>query len=515
MIDFGKVLSERRQMKTMIARWFGLLLSLCLFIALATQVSAKEASMAFFPIDLDKDGIPEFRIEASGWVADVTPSVTTDTYEHAVYTHYQYKKGGLSFRLTLARMENGSVLYFVQHTASDRAVSIPLRILAFDPTVVKTAQLSAVPTKTWKQSSYIPPVFSSALYVDGERLFYRIGQAEAYAPLGYTVYKQIREKEQPIKHAQAANGHTFSLVLNADAKTEAVTWGMLGNQPLIRWDNEQAAAKAALLELDKDKKLREDGAYYPNESTYRPYAPGSFYRNPANGDGLHALSFLSTEENGAFFVNLATHLAYAAVKNQNKEGYWETQPRSEWLNKEYKIGYKYMDNRRNADNATFLLRFTQAMPDAAVQHALRKWNAYLTRYIAMHGMKIGKYGVFVPDYVGSAETKRTHTSLNHLVAIMNYLYEAYLRDQDEEKRELGNKLLAGIKATQELWVMPNHNLYYALYPNFTPHPYPDYLDLTRNDLLLSQYFLTRIQGEPDPVLQYLIDNKNKWLDSQQ
>ncbi|WP_268238410.1 hypothetical protein [Calditerricola satsumensis] len=38
--------------------------------------------------------------------------------------------------------------------------------------------------------------------------------------------------------------------------------------------------------------------------------------------------------------------------------------------REYKIGHRYMDNRRNVDNATFLHRFAQRKPDPAIRASL-------------------------------------------------------------------------------------------------------------------------------------------------
>jgi len=496
-----------------------LLIVLCLFCCLLfalsflleRKVSAEERSSAAYPLDVDKDGMQEYRLEAKGWITSVTPVVTSNTYEHAVYTHYHYKKNGRSFHLTFAQMENGSVLYFVRYTASSKAEPVQLQITALDTDINQTAWLTTGKEKGWKKTSQISDSFSSSLYIDANHLFYRIGKVDAHKPLGYTVYTEQPQAEAKVKHMKLRFGHLFSLTLSANANTESTTWGMLSAVPLIRWDNQQAAAKAALLEFEYDKKLREDGAYYLNETTYRPYEPYSFYRNPANGDGLRALSFLSGQENGVWFVNVASHLAYASLRTQTSEGYWETQPRSEWLHKEYNIGYRYMDNRRNADNATFLLRFNQAMPDPAIKQALRKWDMYLERYSTQHGMKVGQNGLFLPDYVGGAGSKQTHTSLNHQAANMNYLYEAFVYDGDEQKKQLADRLLEGIVATKNRWVKPDHNLYYALYPNLKPHAYPDYAYLTRDDLALSQYLLNKIYGEPSADLQFLIDSKNEWL----
>jgi hypothetical protein len=503
-------------MKSMkkLQKWCLCLVALCCTL-LGGQAKAQTSDTSSYLIDIDNDHVQDYRIETGGWTTKIKPTVSTNAYEHATYTHYQYQKSGQLFRLTLVRLENGSMLYFAHHASSGKAEQVPLRITVFDPVVQQTAALISTPDKNWKKGKQIPSSFSYPLYIDGERLFSRIGKTDEYTPLGYTVHQQIPQKERSATYVKNGNTHTFSLSLYADKKTIGETWGMISPQPLIRWDNEQAVAKAALLEFEYDKKLRLDGAYYTNEPTYRPYAPLSFYRNPANGDGLRALSFLAEEENGAFFKNVATHLAYASVKTQNTSGYWETQPRSEWLYKEYGIGYHYMDNRRNADNATFLLRFNQALPDASVQRALQKWNTYFAYYMKTHGLKTGEEGIFLPDYVGSKHTKRTHTSLNHQVATMNYLYEAYLYDQDEDKKNMADKLFAGIEETKTRWVMPNHNLYYALYPNLKPHPYPDYPYLTRDDLLLSQYFMFKIQGEPHPTLQFLLDNKNEWLENGQ
>ncbi|ERI09364.1 hypothetical protein HMPREF0083_02534 [Aneurinibacillus aneurinilyticus ATCC 12856] len=492
----------------------------CLFIfsglihnEAAAATAATGPAPVLHTVDINNDGLPEYQIEAKGWVESVRPVVKTTKYEHATYTYYQYKKDGRNFDLTFVKLKNGSLLYFVRHANSGKAEPVQLRVTALDPAIEQTASLVAGNEKSWKKFMDASDSYASSIYVDGSKLFYRIGKAEAYKPLGNTVYKEIPQANTATTHTQNDSGHAFLLTMNAGAGTESVTWGMLSDQPLIRWENQQAETKAAQLEFEIDKKLREDGVYYANESTYRPYEPGSFYRNPANIDGLRSLAFLSEAENGVWFKNIASHLAYTAVQTQTNSGYWETYPRSEWLHQSYGIGYRYMDNRRNIDNATFLLHYYWVMPDPVIKKALDKWDAYLMDYAARYGMKVGTDGLFVPDYVGAEGSKPSHTSLNHLVATMNYLYEVYLYNGDESKKLLGNRLLAGIQATRAQWIMPDQNLYYAMYPDLTPHPYSDYAYLTRDDLVFSQYLLLRVNGHEDPDLQALINSKNAWLET--
>ncbi len=478
---------------------------LCSFVLVANNISAD------FSYRIKSFVLSDYKINLGGWMEDVKPVTTEKRYEHAIYTRYDYKKDGRFFRLTIAKIKNGDILYFAENHATPKANKAFLQITVKENEPRYVHMFAPGKPPAWQRWDELPNSLSKAAYVDGQKLFYRIGKAEVYRPLGYTVYEELPYYASDVQVVQ--NGYTqYKVTLPADSTSMSTAWGILAGHPLINWNEAKAYKKALEIEFEHDKKLRADGAYSIIPENYEPSSKMAFYRNPANGEGLRANDFVSYPAMGSLFMDIATHLAYTAVQSQNEEGYWPTYPRSQWLRREYNIDYAYMDNRRNADNALFLLRYVQQKPDPDIRETLRKWDHYMLRYIDKYSQKAGDKTIsFIPDYVGAQNSRRTHTSLNHLAANMNYLLEAYLYDQNPAKKQAASKLFAAIKATKEKWVRPDSNFYYALTPGLMPYPAEDYYKLTHDDLLHSQKLLVLLYGKPSDALQYLITKKEKWM----
>lgn len=492
-----------------------------------------------------------YLIELKGWVEDVEPVTYTYSYNHATYVHDNYYLNGNHFRLTTVKMEHGDHLYFARNYLGARENTVTLQITANDPTISKTMKINPE-GKQWEEIKSETPSFSNTLYVDGEELYYRIGKIDFLQSLGYSVLEEIiaveetagidgtkgtartdgaaridetgetagsdrrvDEADRRITQTLGKNGISYSIPLKSTQSTLAETWGILAPHPIINWENRQLASLAAKIEFDFEKKLAVDGAYYLTPESYKPYKKNSYYRNPANLDGLRSIKYLSSESIaiGSIYKNIATHLAYTSARNQSSEGYWPTYPLSEWLNREYDIGYAYMDNRRNVDNSIFLLRYNYLKPDPQLIKAIEAWNLYQIDYIEEYSLPIKNGGILIPDYVGKEKSSYTHISLNHLAANLNYLLESYLITKDDRQLEYAKQLRLGIVNTKHLWVAPDHNLYYALTPELKPYPANDYITLTRDDLMLTQSLLKKVFGDADEDIQYLIDQKNIWIEN--
>ncbi|GEN33193.1 hypothetical protein ADA01nite_06530 [Aneurinibacillus danicus] len=456
----------------------------------------------------------DYKLNVQGWVEDVKPSVTKKQYEHATYTYYNYRSGKRSFRLITVEIDNGDVMYFAENHVTSEANRVSLRITAKDGNPQEIYSFLPGKPSAWQKLTEMPDSLNAPTYAEGEKLSYRIGKTEVYRPLGHTVFEEMPYYSPNVTVRKKSKDMEYEAVLPADSTSMSTNWGILSGPPLINWSEQKAYKKALDIEFDQDKKLRGDGAYTMIPKNYEPATETAFYRNPSNGEGLRANEFVSQPSMGKLFTDISTHLAYTAVAAQNEEGYWPTYPRSKWLNKEYRIGYAYMDNRRNADNATFLLRYLQQKPDSAVRQALNKWDSYLLRYIDRYNQQVdGRTISFIPDYVGHEGSRRTHTSLNHLAANMNYLLEAYLYDRDPAKKKAAEKLYAALEVTNQKWIRPDSNFYYALTPSFSPYPAEDYYKLTRDDLLHSQTLLVLLHGQRSKTLQYLIEQKEKWINA--
>ena len=512
-------------------KWFATSVFIILLLYSSLPVSnAFEGQETTIPFDLNQDQQDDYTLSIKGWAAEVEPEVQKVSYPYATYTHYIYKQAQDYFRLTVVDMKNGDIFYTARNYPSVEENEIRLSVVAHEssPTArvfspaqkgfwdpVSQTQLPDIPAG-WRTLENLPFVTTTSLYLDSEQLHYRIGHVDVFKPLGYSVFQELVTQEPETEIIQNEDKDvTYTLSLKAGDSFFSDTWGILSTKPLVSWDNPTAANEA--LQVEIDKKFSLDGAFYQTPSNYRPYEKNSYYLNPANVIGLRFLHRIDAENsNGTLFEDMATHLAYMSVQRQNPEGFWPTMPRSLWLSGDYNIEFDYMDNRRNADNVTFLMRYLYQKPDFAIQSTLKNWDQYLQAYIKKHAVPVPEGGVLVPDYVGDENAKTSHISLNHHLSNLNYLLESYMIDKDPSKLELAEQLLKGVENTAFLWVMPNHNLYYALTPElkpYKPNEYPDYATLTRDDLEETQRLLTKMGKVRNPKLQFLIDQKNIWLNN--
>ncbi|BAU29329.1 hypothetical protein DFP93_11637 [Aneurinibacillus soli] len=489
-----------------------LLLLLAMFGAILFFITRTDAYRLSY--DVTGNPLPDYHFNLSGWVEHVTPVITSKTYKNAVYTYHDYRQNSRLFRLTTIKLANGDVLYFARHYQAADAGTVTLSVVAHESAIESIHTFVPGKPASWLVGHSLPASIQSTVYVDGPRLSYRIGSAEVYRPLTHTVIEEQPGRETTVETRSSAN-QTYHISLPADAQTFATTWGTFSSGRLLNWEDEDALETSLEIEFANQQKLHMDGSYSIIPNNYEPASPTSYYRNPANGEGLRAVKYADDRRKGTLFMDIATHLAYCAAASQNADGFWPTYPRSQWLYHEYGIDYMYMDNRRNADNTTFLLRYQQMFHDPVIAQSLRRFDAYIIPYVDRYKRQIaGRTISFIPDYIGSTTIKASHTSLNHLTANMNYLLEAYLADGDNVKKEAAFTLLSALDVTKVRWIRPDSNFYYALTPALTPYfSGEDYYKLTRDDLLESQALLTRITGKPSNTITYLITQKEKWMEA--
>lgn len=80
------------------------------------------------------------------------------------------------------------------------------------------------------------------------------------------------------------------------------------------------------------------------------------------------------------------------------------------------------------------------------------------------------------------------------------------------KVDLGRRFLLAVDATANLWVLPDHNLVYALTQQLTRCLYADYVYLTLNDLNRTQNLCTSLSIKT-PSIAGLITEKNTWIET--
>jgi len=347
--------------------------------------------------------------------------------------------------------------------------------------------------------SQLPPGIA---FLDGEARSLVLGPVDRLEYLGNGVYQEVNTF--PVSVRRNANRSEFSFPL-ADAKGGIIRfWGIIHNQQLVAWEDEAVVAAIQRADLNKTRKFWLDGVYDLVPSSYTPTHPHAFWRCPAQHVGRSFLTKASP-----YTYAIAVSSMYSAIRTQNRSGFWPTEPQSEWLAEEYGFGPNFYDTRFNTDAAQYLLEAYQKYGDETAFNAARRYADFLCRFAEQYSYRSKNGGYLVPDYQAASGEHRTHTSLNHLLAEMNFLYHMYLATDEVEYRDTADMMLLAVKDTCDEWIKDSGELWYARLPN-GDYGYQDYPTLTLNDLRQSLDLITRIYGHPDPDLDRLKSSKEAY-----
>ncbi len=363
--------------------------------------------------------------------------------------------------------------------------------------------------KTWRVAPLVQILPKATGFVDTNQMHMIVSSPGVYKKNGYsTMEEQMNQLPTLIKK----NAAGWSLIAQFPQKknTVAEMWWLESKQLLVDWKSNPNLDKIWLyIDLTYHQKWSWDGFYVRTPTSYTPYSPRMFWRLPAN---YAANSFIVTGGSRAA-EDLGWVMLDTILPNQNADGYWETQPRSEWLWKDYKIGAGFYDTRFNTDIALLLLKGYQKYQDKAFFQSTLKYSNWLLKHIQKehYVVKGEKEGWLVADYSYKLPHKKTHVALNHQLQEINYLYHMYLETKQNHYKEFADKLLYGIKNTKSRWIKPDRDLHYAYLSNQTMG-LPDYPYLTYNDMVETQTLLLKINGYFDEDLAELMISKKEWMD---
>lgn len=414
--------------------------------------------------------------------------------------------------LTCQDLRNGIFLFFIESediAAENQICHGRLILSGHYPTKGRTFAYPAgnrVPgLSSWESinqeqlNSQLP---SGISFLDGEANSLVLGPVDQFQDLGHGVYQEINSFPILVRRDQERSELSFPL---SDTKGGVFRfWGIIHNKQLVDWENETLLSSIQRADLNKTRKFWLDGVYDLVPSSYKPTHPLGFWRCPAQHVGRLFLT-----EAGPFSYAVAVSSMYSAIRTQNSSGYWPTEPQSDWLAQDYGFGYDFYDTRFNTDVAIYLLEAYQAHNEDRALLAACRYADFLYSFAGESSYRSKNGGYLVPDYQDSSGEHHTHTSLNHLLAEMNFLYEMYLTTNETEYQETANSMLQAIKDTGDEWIKESGELWYARLPN-GDYGLQDYPTLTLNDLRQSQKILARINGRPDPDLARLITSKESY-----
>ena len=347
------------------------------------------------------------------------------------------------------------------------------------------------------------------LFLQTEKYSVVIGVPGLYEPTANHTLTIQREDEMPVTITKKADGTGFTVEYSFRQKAGLFgeIWAVQSAIPLEDLKAEDSAHTFRLHNLEWKSRWSMDGYYFPAPESYNPGGGNVLYCNPASYTATALVSYPTSR--------LSYVLGYAMMKtivrNQNELGYFPTTPESMWLSTDFGIKENFYDTRFNTDLAHGLLYAHYRYDDPAFLLAVRRYIEFFLWFAEEHHYDIDG-GWLIEDYWSADEKLPTHVSLNHHLAEINYLIRHYTATKDERCLELLNRMLDGVRNTEEQWIMEDGNLEYGLYYTGTYNTMRDYPYLTYNDLFETRQLLKRHMDREEPFIERLMATKREWMD---
>lgn len=462
--------------------------------------------------------------QESAWRPIFPPSVTvvedfTTTHAYSpfsevktAWTLYRQSAKIGSLSITTSTLPSGTFYYFLRYESLSKGepviVTLPFSLEAFSYRTIVYPDPKSLhyQTSTWsepKEAQLHTTLHKEPVFADDSSRSLILGYVDVYEKQPNEVRKERYDLAKGIHLTPTG----MELALSPVPGTISEAWGFVGTKPLISWSTPEMV-DLRMGDFYRVRKWTREGLLLPTPSTYSPSSQMSFWLNPYNAVGE---KFLRTS-GSAFFEDFALVSLYAPLSWQNSHGYWFTSPKSTWLSKEYGIDRYFFDTRFNTDTAMFLLNGYKKYQDPLLLASVERYAEYFSKHAMTKHFVTKNGGYLVADYAHEANPKtKTHVSLNHQLAEMNFLYELYKTTANEEYLSLAEKLRQGVVDTAPAWEnKKTGDLHYAYLVNGT-YGLTDYPLLTLKDLRYSQHLLESIYAAREPQFDLLIQVKEAYL----
>lgn len=365
-------------------------------------------------------------------------------------------------------------------------------------------------TKQWVNTSNLANLKHTTLFIDTDTHSYIVSVPGVYKNIFTNNTLTIaRDKEKMVKVVKKDGYFEIQMSFPQDKNLIGEYWYMESTQRLVDWSTMKSFNELLPHDLSETRRWSYDGYYFQTPSNYKPGGKDILHRHPSNYTGAsfakYAINPLSK--------NLGYVMTETCMKNQNQLGYWETGPQSDWLYTDFKIGAGFYDTRFNTDFAINLLYAYQNYNNKEFLASAVKYAEFFVNFTNTDSYPTQNGGILVPDYGYHRGThEKTHVSLNHQLAEMNFLYEIYNITGEQKYLDTANKMLIGIEDTRNQWVLPDGNLNYALYYTKNTNKMEDYPYLTYNDLFQTKILLNRLFNKTNDTIEFLMASKKMWMD---
>jgi len=473
-----------------------------LFIFISTD--SQQESITFFVADGELSE-PSIETSTSFDIKDVVKNFTvtknSQTIGEAVVTERQFP--------------NGDSLIFVDFHSPNQdntfIVNVAESTEITKQTKVDTSIKELYPYR--KDRKVVDPLSTTWNYIETKNMSLLIGTQVMYKDISYT-YEKSNETStvyQFLEELNAANMTEKGLKIGVHAnKSRGSTWLMRSNEHLF--NDQEELVNAHEIGVDEFRWITPNATLSHLPSSAFPSHPNAFVRSLVRQSGRSSTIALE-KESTRFFENMNRHQFKSLEDARNKDGLWYSNYTSTWLERAYGFGPNYVDSRHNDNIFRSQLRRAEILGYEKYANNIEVYADYLIR-MANQGYTIQTdNGYYLIDYYDTDSKTLTHTSLNHVLSLMNYLYYAYMETGNSEYLDAANLQLTALKDTGTDWINENGEVNYQLKLDGS-FSGKDYNLVTYYDLMYTKKLLQQLDMPSVPIVEELITVKKNNLREQ-
>jgi hypothetical protein len=345
-----------------------------------------------------------------------------------------------------------------------------------------------------------------SIFIGGQYVFNKLEHTYPETNITSTVYELISER----KDIQVSQSEKFTNVSITTAANNSLgeSWYVISRESLFNNDEEFELAQE--IGIDEYKWLTPTEVITKALSSIFPYSEMGYVRSLVRQSAKK--SIIANEETKArFFEDINWNSFVQLELIRDKDGLWYSNYTSTWLEGKYGIPTYYVDTRHNDNIFREQMRRANLLGIEEYKDNYKIYADFLIEKLE-EGQTINtENGMFLIDYFSKYGDSLTHTSLNHGLSLMNYLYYAYQKSGEEKYLIAGDKLLNALNDTGDNWIdEKDGNLFYQINQDKT-YQSKDYKLVTYYDLLYTRKLLSEVKGISVPIVEKLINVKVEYL----
>ncbi len=323
----------------------------------------------------------------------------------------------------------------------------------------------------------------------------------------------IRRVAPPSQARLELSEKTMMLELELDETFDEWEDGLfvVSSKRLLDMESPRNLDALTVTDLDRIKILRPDGWWFTTRvGDYKGCVGDSYYPNPGFYPSRSLLKWYCQEEN-RLFMDIVISSMKCAVLETPESGYSLMPVVPELFNEWYGIGSNYLDTRFSTDCSRFLIQCAQAFACKGAKAKAPLLGQAYERLSLSNRVNIGR-GFFLPDYIWSGNLQeKVHSSLNHVLAEINYLLELKLMTGEDRYVSLAKQFIWALEDSCRQWVRDNGDLWYGYFPHQNEFKRNDYADLTYLDLKETCELYKAVFWQDNPCVTNLFNIKRDYL----